>query len=240
MYRIKLGLDPDIELLITIFLTVLLIGLGVGCISFACTVYTENLFQKELCFTNGCLGYFFSKNDEVIKVFQLTAWLLTFVATIGGIIVALLTYKSGLKNSSLTNHISHLNMFREYVNAEISKRTFMSSDKINLFKWYNLMFPNSKSGDVTVSHDYSIKIGDIKSVIESANQKISNSGERYIYNNHQIDLISKISFIGIKMSTGPKNEFILIEEQVFDLIDCINITFTNIGIELSSVPRKYI
>ncbi len=235
----KFGLDRELGILVNIIIYILLLGVFFSLYSFVITVCDERLYLNELCISNKCLGFFFSKIDNIIKIFQATAWLLTLITTIGGITIAVMTYKSGVKNSNLTNHISHLNMFRAYVNAEIGKRKFVSPDKVNIYKWYSLIFPRSKRGVVSVSDDYKNKIHAIKDVVRKANNDISSPNMRYSYQDHQRDLINIVDVLGIKISTGPKNDFVLVEEQIFELIDCINITFTEIDIELSSIKRLY-
>ncbi|MEQ6968395.1 retron Ec48 family effector membrane protein [Pectobacterium polaris] len=237
---LKLGLDKDLRVLVNLIFYILLAGFFLGLCSFGFTIYDENLYLNEFCISDKCLGFFFSKTEHVTKIFQATAWLLTMITTIGGVTIAVMTYKSGVKNSNLTNHISHLNMFRDYVNAEIAKKKFVSPDKINIYKWYSLIFPNSKTGEVSVSVDYKNKIQDIKSIVEKANNDVSSPNVNYSYKSHQRDLISVVDVLGVKISTGPKNDFIIVEEQVFELIDCINITFTEINLELSNIKRLYI
>lgn len=236
----KLKIDNDLKILLNILLFVLTGGVLFFFISLGVTIHGENLSSKDFCISNSCLGYFFEKTESVMKILQATAWLLTLVATVGGIVIAVMTYKSGVKNSNLTNHISHLNMFRDYVNAEIVKRKFISSDKVNIYRWYSTIFPRSKKGDVSVSEKYLERIEDIKEVIIKANQKISLPGGKYSYKEHQIEFVSKVGLLGVRVSTGPKNDFILIEEQVFELIDCINITFTDIDTELAAIKRLYV
>ncbi|MFP7605445.1 retron Ec48 family effector membrane protein [Serratia quinivorans] len=236
---LKLNLDKELVVFINAILYILALGVIISILSFVLTILDEHLYSKDICFSSRCLEFFFSKTDGTFKIFQATAWLLTLITTIGGVTIAVMTYKAGVKNSNLTNHISHLNMFRDYINAEITKRKFVSTDKVNIYKWYNAIFPKSKQGDVSVSADYRDKINDIKLVIEKANNDIASPLVRYSYNNHQRDLISKVSMLGVKISTGPKNEFILVEEQVFELIDCINITFTDVDIELCTITRLY-
>lgn len=235
----KLKIDKDLKFLLCVLLFVLAAGVLFFLISLVVTIYGEKLSSKDICISNSCLEYFFKKTESVMKILQATAWLLTLVATVGGIAIAVMTYKSGVKNSNLTNHISHLNMFRDYVNAEIGKRKFISSDKVNIYRWYSTIFPKSKKGDVSVSEMYLEKIEDIKDVIVKANQKISLPGGKYSYKEHQIEFVNKVGLLGIKVSTGPKNDFILIEEQVFELVDCINITFTDIDTELAAIKRLY-
>ncbi|HHQ6579377.1 TPA: retron Ec48 family effector membrane protein [Serratia fonticola] len=235
----KYNLDKSIVALIIVIISISFIGFGLSIVIFISTFSEESLYSREICFSERCLKFFFSKTEGIVSVLQATAWLLTLITTVGGVLIAIMTYKTSVKNSNLTNHISHLNMFRDYINAEIGKRQFISSEKINIYKWYGMIFPESKKGDVAISTNYVENIKDIEKVVEKANYDISSPQISYSYNNHQRDLISKMDVLGIKISTGPKNEFILVEEQVFELIDCINITFTDVNIELSSLKRLY-
>ncbi|WP_205601814.1 retron Ec48 family effector membrane protein, partial [Enterobacter hormaechei] len=99
------------------------------------------------------------------------------------------------------------------------------------YKWYSLIFPYSKKGVVSISLQYKNKIEKIIEVITDANNKITDPSGKYVYTHHQVSMLDAIGLLGVKISTGPKNEFVLIEEQVFELIDCINLTFTDINIE---------
>lgn len=234
------GRDKEIRVLILIVFSVLMLGVFFSIMILCFTTYNEKLYLKDFCLSDKCVSYFFNNLNSVSIILQSIGWLITLITTVGGISIALMTYKTGVKNSSLTNHISHLNMFRDYVNAEIAKRKFISPDKINIYKWYSLIFPLSKMGDVSVSFLYKEKIEGIIAVVMVANEKLTTPSGKYIYTHHQINMLDAIGLLGIKISTGPKNEFILIEEQVFELIDCINLTFTDVNIELSAVKRAYI
>jgi hypothetical protein len=234
------GRDKEIKSLVLIIVLLLMLGAISSAVISIITVHDEKLYLKDFCFSDKCVNFFFGNFKSVSTILQFVAWLITLITTVGGIGIALMTYKTGVKNSNLTNHISHLNMFRDYVNAEISKRKFISPDKVNIYKWYSLIFPASKKGDVSVSLYYRSKIEDIVRVVTDANAKITDPDGRYIYTHHQVCMRDAIGVLGIKISTGPKNDFILIEEQVFELIDCINLTFTDIDIELSGLKRSYI
>lgn len=234
------GKEKELKILALTIITIFTFGIIFSFLILNVTIYNEKLYAREFCLSDKCVAYFFSKFNSISIVLQSIAWLITLITTIGGIGIALMTYKSGVKNSNLTNHISHLNMFRDYVNAEITKRKFISPDKVNIYKWYSLIFPLSKRGDVTVSVLYQLRIDEIANVISSANKDVTEPGGKYSYKNHQVRLLEKVGNLGIKISTGPKNDFILIEEQVFELIDCINLTFTDMERNLASIKRAYI
>ncbi|BFI57438.1 hypothetical protein KD4_13830 [Yersinia pseudotuberculosis] len=218
---------------------VAVIGIILGGYSFYLTYQAESFGEKELCVTSKCLVSFSEKTEGVIKIFEVTAWLLTIIATIGGVFVALMTYQTGIRNSNLSNHISHLNMFRDFINAEILKRKYLTPERINIYQWYVLIFPDSKYGDVLISEKYEDSILNIYNVVNDANDKISEATGKYDYRTHQFKIIASLEKLGIKISNGTKNEFVAIELQVFDLIDCVNMTFTEVNTELSKLERKY-
>lgn len=234
------GRKNSILILGVIIAIVAICGVGFGLYSFYATYKAEHFSEKEFCVTSECLKTFATKTEGVIKIFEVTAWLLTIIATIGGMFVALMTYKTGIRNSNLSNHISHLNMFRDFINAEILKRKYLTPERINIYQWYVLIFPNSKYGDVKISGEYGSSISDIQNIVHVANDKITEATGKYDYRTHQFKMIASLERIGIKVSNGAKNEFIAIELQVFDLIDCVNMTFTEVSTELTKLERKYI
>ncbi|RJL53704.1 retron Ec48 family effector membrane protein [Pectobacterium carotovorum] len=222
-----------------VIIIVALLGIVLGGVSFYSTYQLEKFGEKELCFTSKCIIDFSKKNEGVINILQVTAWLLTIIATIGGMFVALMTYRTGIKNSNFSNHISHLNMFRDFINSEILKRKYLTPEGVNIYQWYFLIFPNSKHGDVSISSTYNDSIFNIRDIVCEANDKIAEATGTYDYRTHQFKIIDSLSKLGIKVSNGTKNEFIAIELQVFDLIDCVNMTFTNSSLELKKLERKY-
>ncbi|MDI9107184.1 hypothetical protein DMW56_11365 [Serratia marcescens] len=229
----------SIKMLAIVIIALAAIGIVIGLFSFYLTYKTEGFGKKDFCMTSKCLVGFFKNIDGVIKIFQVTGWLLTIIATIGGVFVALMTYQTGIRNSNLSNHISHLNMFRDFINAEISKRKYITPERINIYQWYILIFPKSKHGDVSISYKYEGLITSILNIVNEANEKISEATGKYDYRTHQFKIIDSLDKLGIKISNGTKNEFIAIELQVFDLIDCVNMTFTQVSTELSKLDRKY-
>ncbi|HHG9992748.1 TPA: retron Ec48 family effector membrane protein, partial [Yersinia enterocolitica] len=98
---------------------------------------------------------------------------------------------------------------------------------------------DSKYGDVSISNKYEDSILNIYNVVNDANDKISEATGKYDYRTHQFKIIASLEKLGIKISNGTKNEFVAIELQVFDLIDCVNMTFTEVNTELSKLERKY-
>jgi hypothetical protein len=248
-----LSQQVNIKPLVTTLSIILFIGIVLGVLSFLYTIFSSNMQVTNFCFTSDCIKNFSKKIEGVITIFSLTAWLLTSIATVGAVLIALLSYKTGVDsyktgldtyktsvdNSNLTNHIAHLNMFRDFINGEMAKRNHIHQEKVNIYKWYNIIFPQSRDGLVIVSDAYYTHVGNIKEVIERSNGQKTNITEWFDYKKHQEAIIEATSVLGLKVSRGPKNIFFEVECQVFELIDCVNITFSKIDYELADIKRLY-
>lgn len=111
-------------------------------------------FARPLCFNNGCIKKFLELFDQSFLILTATLNLLVGLATIGGIIVALMSFLNSANTTALTNHISHFSIFQNYVAVEVSKRNRISPASVDTFVWYNLIFSNSRKGKTSISDEY--------------------------------------------------------------------------------------
>lgn len=204
------------------------------------TIYTQNINEFNFCLQSRCVSFFKSKITGVIELAEFFGWLITLITAVGGAIIALRAYVSGVENSNITNHIAHFTLFKDFVNSEIMKKKKIHPDTVDVHFWYNTIFPNSKKGDLNYNAEYSNKIYNIKRVIDEANHHIECLTEKYKYKTHQRKMIDAVSEIGIGLSNGPKNIFTDIEPEVFALIDSVNTTFIQTDVLLCLINRKYI
>nr|WP_282564503.1 retron Ec48 family effector membrane protein [Providencia alcalifaciens] len=209
-------------------------------ISVGYTIYLEGLYKEKWNLSSNGIDFFYKKIQGSTSIITSAVWAITSIVTVSGIIVALKTYNLNIKNNAITNHISHFEMFRDYINSEIDKRDMLNAGKINVFCFYNLMFPNSRDGDLELSDTYQKFISSIKGIIEDANSSITTETGNYEYKRHQRAMIEKLSEVGIILSNGPKNNFIIVETEIFSFIDNINSAFSSVKLdELSKIKRDY-
>lgn len=204
------------------------------------TIDSNRLYERGFCLSSKCLDSFAKEVSGITLYFQAFGYIMTTFVTVFGVIIALMTYYSGVKNNNNSNYTAHLTMFREFSSSELSKRTSIYPEGINLFRWYKVMFPKAKDGDISVSEHYLAIMNDILGVINEANAHITDENKDYKYKTHQRKMILVLHEIGIRISNGPKNTFIDIEGQVFEYIDTVNLSFSHQVVELSKVERKYI
>jgi len=221
---------------IIILCFVFLIVLSIIIIS---TISDQKLYDRDLCLSSQCIATFSKEVEGITSLIQAFGWFLITFVTIYGVIIALRTYYAGVQNNNNTNHTTHLTMFRDFANSELAKRNSISPDKVNIYKWYSIMFPESRNGVFIASDSYIKMISEVRDVINQANSHITEVNKDYKYKVHQRNLIMTFSKFGIVLSNGPKNTFIEVESQLFEFVDVMNNSFSTMKIELSKVDRKY-
>ncbi|MGO0305086.1 retron Ec48 family effector membrane protein [Endozoicomonas acroporae] len=223
------------------FITVFFVGLGILIFLLAVTVIEEKIYIKEFCFRNSCLKYTFGLFSESIKLAQAYLSLLTAVATIGGIVAAVFTYTNSASTNALNNHISHFQIFSDYVLAESNKRDRISISSIDVFYWYNMIFKRSKEGVMTVSDGYRDAMNNLNSTIEASNERAQRAQNgSFLYKQHQTDMIESLREFKITLQRHPRNDFYEIEDQLLDLIKTVNNAFTPNSNVADLTDRSYI
>lgn len=216
-----------------------LVCLLVIIITTSCSIiYSQNV-SYSFCLTNECLEEAIILYSASIKIFKGLLIVLTTIATIGGIFLALKSYINTYSSSILHNHISHLSLFKDFILGELEKRDKLHISSFDIFKWYNLIYSNSKSGSMGISTEYTDAIKSINGVINSSNQKVSKATNgSYIYKKHQNTLISVMLPLGIEMSSLPRNNFYEVETQLLALISVVNIEFCS-DIDIVELQKRY-
>lgn len=229
----------SLKKLIISFVVVVSISLIFLGVSFHLTMIEKKMYGLDFCLQSECIKYMASQMEGTISLAQGLGWLITLLTGIGGAYLALKTYISGVNNSNITNHISHINMFRDFVNLEVTKRKRISPSSVDIYTWYSLIFPNSKGGDLAFCYSYIEIVNKVKAIIDEANVNISTASGDYVYKLHQQRMIESLKILGVVVSRGPKNSYIEIEGEVLEVIDSVNSTFISGHCLLSEIHRKY-
>lgn len=232
---------PALGVLVLSLGAVAVCGMLVSFIVFLATGFAESVFYKEFCLTNTCVEYGLSLYSQALLVLKETLNLLVTLATIGGIIVALLSYLNSSGATALSNHISHFSIFQSYIANEISKRDRLSASSIDIFLWYNAIFFKSRSGLTTISPEYVFLVEAINDEIKKSNlQSESVVDGSFRYRPHQERIIQTLKNIGVVLTHQPRNEFYEIEEQILSLIITVNKSFCYSDQVPQIIKRKYI
>jgi hypothetical protein len=202
------------------------VGYGLCILAIFGSFLSSDLPERTSCFRSECFEEVFLVLEPAFSIGKAASDLLITVATVGGIVVALLSYFSAVSNSALANHISHFSTFQSYMNNEIAKRGRLHASSIDVFKWYNSVFPDSKLGVMTVAVGYKDFVQTLNSRVDESNQLANTAtGESFRYKPHQVAMRSHLELIGINLSLQPRIEYYEIEDQIMSLIGCVNNAF---------------
>jgi hypothetical protein len=218
--------DPLLSRLAALLIGVAILGAFSAITVFLATGYQDGIFLLNPCFTSDCVDQaaeYFSGPMSIIKE---TINLLVAIATIGGIIVALMSYITSVGTTALSNHISHFSIFQNYLNNEIARRDRISPTSIDTLFWYNAIFSDSRFGQTSISLEYIELVKSLNTQISQSNDQAKKTEtDSFRYKPHQARLIQTLRSFGIQLTHQPRNDFYEIEGQVFSLISCVNKSF---------------
>jgi len=228
-------------------LQVLLISLGIvigtglllSIVSVLWTIIDKDLWKDGLCFSSECIKSAKDMFDGSISILDLFSRIGVWIASVGGIVVALLNYMNSTAATAFGNHVSHSKIFYDYLTSEIAKRDRLKPANIDIYLIYALAFDNSRLGIMRVSEGYREKIRGVADVIEASNVLMKEvSVEGFRFRDHQHRLIAALSSLGIKLTTQPRVDFFEVEEEVFSLLDAINHVFCTED-SIALLPHRY-
>lgn len=198
------------------------------------------LSLDNLCLKSDCIVNFEQNFPGTLQLLRFGMSLIWIFVLVSGVSIALNNYLVSVRSSALSSHISHMAMFKNYVDDELMKFDTLGAKRINVFVWYSLAFPHSRDGDIKVSSSYLNTIKDIDNKIHETNNLISLPKGEYGYRKHQERMISVISQIGVDLKFMPRNDFYNVELELFMLIDSVNQTFSGDATRLTDTRRSYV
>ncbi|WP_141681072.1 retron Ec48 family effector membrane protein [Pseudomonas moraviensis] len=231
---------PYLNILAAGLLFIAVIGLAFSVSVFLITGFSGEFF-RPFCLTNGCVKKFLELFDQSFLMLSATLNLLVGITTVGGIIVALMSYLNSASATALSNHISHYSIFQNYIALEISKRNRIAPASVDVFVWYNLIFSNSRIGRTTISDEYCNVISILNNEILFSNQQAIKAIQgSFRYMPHQKRIIDSLKDLGIELSHQPRNDFYEVEDQIFSLISSLNKSFCYSDKVPTLLKRNYV
>jgi hypothetical protein len=225
--------------ILTLILLLFGVSLVIATVLFA--GFDDGAFSRRICFQRECVKNVLYIYKAPVAIASGTLTILSSVATVGGIFVALQSYVANVRATAFSNHISQLNAFLNYISVEISKRPRIAPQSVDSFYWYRTIFADAGRGDLEPSDHYANLLKKLAAAIEVSNDLASHpSRERFRFVEHQNRLIEALSGFGISMIRQSRLEFFEIEGQVLSMLSAVNFAFCSRS-DLPPIPdRKYL
>jgi len=207
-------------------LGIFLVGSCISVFLFFTGLQGSGAFQGDLCIRKSCIENFLDFIELSTAAFSTTLSLTITAFTVLGIYFAVLNYITTAKTNAISNHLLNLNTFKEYLNDELKRKQRINKESIDTFKWYNLVFPFSKTGQLTPGYKYESLLNKVNDcIVHSNNEYSSSSTPSFEYKPHQRRIIEAMSGIGIKIEFMPRNDFKEAEKEIIELINTTNQEF---------------
>ncbi len=198
----------------------------------------------SFCFSEQCLNVVKDRFPTQLAMFKESIRATAIIITFLGLWTGLNTYNLTLSNSILNNHIANFKLFCDYCDIEVKKYDRINKSKINYFKLYDLIYPNSKKGifdKFDAYYSYLLKIENV--ISESSSFYEAHNSQRgkkhYDYRRHQYRLIKVLAESGINLEITHRNDFYFIENELLLFIDSLTAAFTDSLTELHKLEKKY-
>lgn len=188
--------------------------------------FADGYFGERICLNAKCVANFMNFLAPGYQIMSATVGLLVAISTIGGIFVALSSYLSSSSASAFGNHIAHLNIFQSYLSSEVAKRSRISPVSVDIYFWYQIIFPDAATGRITVADSYKEAVGAVAAEVNRSNDMFSKaaSGD-FRYKDHQARMIDALARLGVKVEFQPRIDFYEAESQILSLVRAVNFAF---------------
>ncbi|THT96058.1 hypothetical protein E9531_16885 [Lampropedia puyangensis] len=209
---------------------ILLFGIGLALISGFATIKHAGLYLDPICFNADCVERLVGKLQPSLNIARATLDVGVAFATMGGILIALLSYINSSSNAALTNHIEHLKIFLDYAESEVEKHDRLLSANFDVIFLYGKIFDQSRLGKTTVSDDYRIFLVDLNKILEESNERCTvGTPGGFSYKDHQRRVRDHLVSAGITIYLAPRNDYFEMEKQMFSFLSRINQSFCPFG-----------
>ena len=196
----------------------------------------ENL---SFCFSPGCFSYAATIFKEPIDILKIGVEFGTYAFAAIGATTAIMTYINAVKSEAATRHFHKSTEFKTLAIEIIStENSGIKLQNLNINRFYKTMFPNSTDAIFTPSTLYVSIIKEIAKKIAETSSSYAPKSERLI-ESHFNAMIAIFEKLGLSIEEPTSDQLIILEPKIFLFIDLINKHFTDIELQLSSIPREY-
>ncbi|MEY8253128.1 MAG: retron Ec48 family effector membrane protein [Colwellia sp.] len=206
-------------------------------------IANADLFSRNFCSSAECIETFFSAFKGMPELIEFLIKALVSWVTIYVVYHALRHYLNSISTSRSNLYLMHLNTFNTFLSSEIENYSRLDIKSFDVFKWYNLAYPDARFGVLEVGTDYKDFISSLNKEIKKSNDiegGVSAAVGRFDYRDHQSRVIRSVKAIGAKMPRSPRNDFYEIEGDMFSLINKINNEFCFLDRDENLYKRKYV
>lgn len=197
--------------------------------SFIVVGFYDGIFQRPVCFSNNCLGFFIESFTTPFTILSFFGKLITLVVSVFAVFIAIHTYKENVKSNFLSTYLSHYSTFQSYAVKVIAMTPRINVESVDIYFLYNFIFPDAKDGSYNPSKGYIDFVQTVSFFITSSNDMYSGGMQTMLpFKDHQRRLNDIMKTIRVSIPLKPnKTDFFRVEADYYSLLNQINGCFCN-------------
>lgn len=185
----------------------------------------RGVFAAELCFAAPCLGWAKQQYGPALQAGEVAVQFSAGFAAVFGVLVAARAYLVSLANARLQSHSANIIAFKDYVAASLAGRGRLSVARVDVHRWYSLMFPNSILGSMAVGSEYRQCVERMAAAIVASNKMVDDRAKTFSLKVHQSGMMDEFDTIGVEIRSMPRLDYLHLEDEVFLLVRSVELVF---------------
>lgn len=185
----------------------------------------RGMFDTDLCFTASCFSWAKQQYGPALKAGEVAVQFSAGFAAVFGVLVAARAYMVSLANARLQSHSANIIAFKDYVSASLNGRGRLSVARVDVHRWYALMFPNSILGSMAVGSEYRKCVERMAAAIAASNELVADRAKTFSLKVHQSGMMNEFDTIGVEIRSMPRLDYLHLEDEVFLLIRSVELVF---------------
>lgn len=200
------------------------------------------LSEKNLdfCLSSGCFTHAADIFSESISIIKTSSLIAAYIAAMFGSYIGLRTFNQTIARDHHTRHTNNLSSFKAVIEENI-KSSDVPKECLNINKLYQLIYPNSESGDTSVSKRYTQTIIEIQACVQLTSFRYAsgNPSSQGVRPEHEPEILELFERIGLTVQDPYLERIVELEPYIFTFLDKINASLTSIPEKLADIRRDY-
>lgn len=217
---IYINIKKDAYLSLIVTINILLITMSIAVLSIV-IFFTDPPSCKSL--SNNCLKEIMSNYSIGFLAVKNTFNLSVTITTLYIAFFAIISYRDNKSKNEKSNHLEHISLFRSYIEGEFRHYTSISKDSFHIYKMHSCIFNSPETGDFSMSEEFRTTLKKIVTTIKKSNAHYTSKSFN-IYH-HRNSIINSLANIGIEIEPTKRLDYLLIEDDLFELLDNLQTAF---------------
>jgi len=176
-------------------------------------------WETDFCFRSpGCYALFAEMITPQIEVIKVGGALSSLIVLVSGAYLAIRNYLATSQVGMLGNAISHVTFFERFVKSEVTRRSRLTTEHVDVFAIYELMFPRSHVNQRFADAQFVEAVEKVFAVIKESSRRYSSRKNEFRFDDHRRRLIEAFTGVYISMQPNARIDFLETEDEAIEFV----------------------